>query len=83
MIRQPEREQLNRLNVKTLDQVRDATRLRHYSIRTENAYVGWIKRYILFHDKRHPSHQGIRPGRLLPSLREPLTGYSVPCVHFP
>ena len=31
----------------------------------------------------HPSRQGIRPGRLLPSLREPLTGYSVPCVHFP
>ena len=31
----------------------------------------------------HPSRQDIRPGRLLPSLREPLTGYSVPCVHFP
>jgi hypothetical protein len=31
----------------------------------------------------HPSHQGMRPDRLLPSLREPLVGYSVPCVHFP
>ncbi len=43
---------------KLLDQARDATRLRHYSIRTENAYVGWIKRYILFHDKRHPREMG-------------------------
>jgi Phage integrase, N-terminal SAM-like domain len=30
-------------------------RLRHYSLRTEEAYVGWIRRYILFHGKRHPS----------------------------
>ncbi|HYN79821.1 MAG TPA: integron integrase [Lamprocystis sp. (in: g-proteobacteria)] len=37
-----------------LDQVRDKIRLRHYSPRTEEAYVGWIKRYIWFHDKRHP-----------------------------
>ena len=29
-------------------------RLRHYSLRTEEAYVGWIRRYILFHGKRHP-----------------------------
>ena len=39
---------------KLLDQVRDAIRLKHYSIRTEEAYVSWIKRYILFHNKRHP-----------------------------
>jgi hypothetical protein len=32
---------------KLLDQVRDAIRLRHYSIRTEEAYIQWIKRYIL------------------------------------
>ncbi len=32
-----------------LDQVRDQIRLRHYSIRTEQAYISWIKRYILFH----------------------------------
>jgi len=37
-----------------LDRVRQAIRARHYSLRTEEAYVGWIKRYIFFHDKRHP-----------------------------
>jgi integron integrase len=37
-----------------LDQVREAIRLRHYSLRTEHAYVHWIKRFILFHNKRHP-----------------------------
>jgi len=37
-----------------LDQVRQAIRTRHYSPRTEKAYVGWIRRYILFHGKRHP-----------------------------
>jgi integrase len=39
---------------KLLDQVRAKMRLLHYSIRTEEAYVDWIKRYILFHNKRHP-----------------------------
>lgn len=39
---------------KLLDQVRDCIRRKHYSIRTEEAYVDWIKRFILFHDKRHP-----------------------------
>jgi len=37
-----------------LDRVRAAVRLRHYSRRTEKAYVAWIRRYILFHGKRHP-----------------------------
>jgi hypothetical protein len=37
-----------------LDQVRRAIRLRHYSRRTEAAYVAWIRRFILFHGKRHP-----------------------------
>jgi site-specific recombinase XerD len=41
-----------------LDQVRDAIRLRHYSHRTEQAYVYWIRRYILFHKKRHPAEMG-------------------------
>jgi integron integrase len=41
-----------------LDQVRDAIRLKHYSIRTEQAYVDWITRYILFHNKRHPKDMG-------------------------
>jgi integron integrase len=40
---------------KLLDQVRDAIRLRHYSIRTEQIYIDWIKRFILFHNKRHPA----------------------------
>src|SRR5207247_656437 len=39
---------------KFLDQIRQLMRLRHYSLRTEEAYVGWIRRYILFHGKRHP-----------------------------
>ncbi len=38
-----------------LDQVREAIRLKHYSIRTEQAYVDWIKRYIYFHEKKHPA----------------------------
>jgi hypothetical protein len=41
-----------------LDQVRDTIRLKHYSIRTEEAYVNWIRRFILFHDKRHPKEMG-------------------------
>src|SRR3989475_9390292 len=41
-----------------LDRVRDAIRARHYSRRTEDAYVGWIKRYIFFHGKRHPAEMG-------------------------
>ncbi len=41
-----------------LDQVRKAMRVRHYSIRTEESYISWIKRYILFHDKQHPKNLG-------------------------
>ena len=43
---------------KLLDQVRDAIRLKHYSYRTEETYVQWIRRYILFHNKRHPNEMG-------------------------
>jgi integron integrase len=43
---------------KLLDQVRDACRLKHYSRRTEDTYVDWIKRFILFHKKRHPQDMG-------------------------
>jgi integron integrase len=43
---------------KLLDQVRDVIRVKHYSIRTEESYVDWIRRYILFHDKRHPKDMG-------------------------
>ena len=41
------------------DQVRDKIRLKHYSIRTEKAYVNWIRRYLLFHNKRHPKEMVI------------------------
>ena len=41
-----------------LDQVRERIRFQHYSIRTEEAYIGWIRRFILFHDKRHPRDMG-------------------------
>jgi hypothetical protein len=41
-----------------LDRVRAAVRSRHYSHRTEEAYVAWIRRYILFHRKRHPVEMG-------------------------
>lgn len=41
-----------------LDQVRNAIRLKHYSMRTEQTYIGWIKRYIYFHNKRHPKDMG-------------------------
>jgi len=41
-----------------LDQVRNEIRKKHYSIRTEDAYCGWIKQFILFHDKKHPKDIG-------------------------
>ena len=41
-----------------LDQVRDRLRVKHYALRTEQAYVDWIKRFILFHGKRHPADMG-------------------------
>lgn len=43
-----------------LDSVRAAVRARHYSLRAEEAYVRWIRQYILFSDKRHPSELGPR-----------------------
>lgn len=43
---------------KLLDRVRDAVRTRHYSRRTEEAYIGWIRRYIVFHRKTHPTQMG-------------------------
>jgi len=46
--------------LKLLDQVREKLRVKHYSIRTEQAYVDWIKRFVLFHRKRHPETMGNR-----------------------
>ena len=41
-----------------LDDVKEELRIRHYSRRTEDAYAGWIKRFILFNGKRHPREMG-------------------------
>ena len=43
---------------KLLDRVRAEIRRRHYSRRTEKAYVSWIRRYVIFHGKRHPNDLG-------------------------
>jgi integron integrase len=43
---------------KLLDRMADVLRARHYSERTREAYVGWARRFILFHGKRHPSSMG-------------------------
>lgn len=44
--------------MKLLDQVRNVIRKKHYSIRTEQVYVDWVRRYILFHKKHHPKDMG-------------------------
>jgi integron integrase len=54
---------------KLLEQVRDQIRLRHYSRRTEETYVRWVREYILFHQKRHPREMGQKEiGEFLTSL---------------
>lgn len=53
--------ELNRTSApapRLLDQVRAKIRLKHYSIRTEQSYLDWIKRYIIFHNKQHPTNLG-------------------------
>lgn len=45
---------------KLLDQVRQVIRVKHYSIRTEESYIQWIKRYIIYHKKKHPKDMGER-----------------------
>lgn len=45
---------------KLLEQVREVLRVKHYSYRTEEVYLAWIKKFILFHHKRHPSEMGAR-----------------------
>jgi integron integrase len=47
-----------RTQPKLLDQVRDKIRKKHYSIRTEEAYLDWNRRFILFHNKKHPREMG-------------------------
>ena len=43
---------------KLLDEVQDKLRIKHYSIRTEECYISWSRRFILFHNKRHPAEMG-------------------------
>jgi integron integrase len=43
---------------KLLDRVREAIRVRHYSLRTETAYVGWVRRFVIFHGLKHPQEMG-------------------------
>ena len=45
-------------SVKLLDHTRQLLRRRHYAYNTEQRYLAWIKRFILFHGKRHPTHMG-------------------------
>ena len=48
----------NTIKPRLLDQVRETIRAKHYSIRTEQSYVQWVRRYILFHNRRHPKDMG-------------------------
>ena len=57
---QPHQPPSNTQGKKLLEQVRDTLRLKHYSYRTEETYLTWIKRFILFHGKRHPREMGSR-----------------------
>ena len=41
-----------------MEQLRDELRLRHRSLATERAYLGWVREFILFHEKRHPREMG-------------------------
>ncbi len=41
-----------------MDRVRESLRIKHYSMSTEKSYCDWIKRFILFHNKRHPKDMG-------------------------
>jgi integron integrase len=46
--------------MRLLDRLRSAVRARHYSLRTEQSYAAWVKRFVLFHGKRHPDELGER-----------------------
>jgi len=46
------------IEVKLVDQIRNVIRTKHYSLSTEKTYIGWIKRYLIFHNMRHPRQMG-------------------------
>lgn len=54
------RQEFNQQPPKLLDRVRAEIRVRHYSIRTEEAYIDWVRRFIFFHHKRHPADMGAK-----------------------
>ena len=70
-----------------LDRVRDKIRVKHYSIRTEHAYLDWVRRFIVFHGRRHPremgapeveaflTHKDQRTNRIARHGREPCKGW--------
>ncbi len=61
--------QISARPARLLDRVRTGLRARHYSPRTVQAYVGWVRRYIVFHGKRHPDQMGsVEVGAFLSSL---------------
>ena len=51
-------ESANRPNL--LEQIKGVMRVKHYSIRTEEAYVGWVKKFVLFYNKKHPKYMGAK-----------------------
>ena len=55
---------------KWLDQVRERIRTKHHSLRTEQTRVQWIRRFILFHDKRHSKELGAPKGGFLNEYRD-------------
>ena len=48
-----------------LDELRTVLRMKHYSDRTEQSYVYWARRYILFHNKKHPEYHGRTRGQVI------------------
>ena len=46
------------IDMKLEDQIRDTMRFKHLSLRTEDSYVGWYRRYVLWHGKTHPEETG-------------------------
>ena len=64
---------------KLLDQVPNKLRVKHYSIRIEQAYSGWIKRFIYFHGKRHPKDCGEQTIRDEPDRED---GWVLESAHF-
>ena len=76
--RQPLEEQCLK---KLLDQVRDAIRLKHYSHRTERAYVSWIKLHIYFHDVRHASEMGVPEVEAVLAPAASLTAHDAQALH--